>query len=324
MKDFVKLTKETWQFYLTALCISLLPVVSNNIYVLKQLESNKSNRDSLFFLAEIFFNKADWYDLVNFCLALFGIVILLLAKHVPFMDSRTMEFQTFWPVRKQMTVIHDYILSLGVLIILWMITICMLGVAQNTHNHAVLAVNGMLREEALRAGQELFHAGSCYLLYLVLAYNLLYLGIVICKNCIAGMACMVAVWGIVYMLEEVIYQGGSLFAELLMPSYFFQRIYNTQNERDGIWILAGIAVFLFLLILLAGGRRELSRGKWFYFPVLDYAFSVMCGFFAILLCDCVFEFMPLFCVAAGIAVCGFFFFLQNRDGYKAAENWEVK
>ena len=100
--NFVKLTKETWQFYLTALCVILLPVVSNNMYVLRELKLQKENTVHLYKLSEEFLEKTNGGDLLSFWVVIAGIVILLFIRHFLFMDRRTMEFQFSLPVKKRM------------------------------------------------------------------------------------------------------------------------------------------------------------------------------------------------------------------------------
>ncbi len=40
MKGFVKLTKETWRFYLAVLAVSLLLVISNSLYLCSEMNLN--------------------------------------------------------------------------------------------------------------------------------------------------------------------------------------------------------------------------------------------------------------------------------------------
>lgn len=323
MKDFVKLTKETGQFYLTALCVALLPVISNNIYILKQLKPRGGEKCVLYSMAEIFFDKADAYDLVNFWVVLFGIALFLFGRHFPFINKRTMEFQIFLPVKKRVAVLHDYICSLGVIVIPWFVTMCTFAVAQGINNSTVIAGNGALKEEAANAGSELWKTGSCYLLCLVCAFTLLYLGIVICKNGIVGMAIMAAIWRTAVFVETLVCSD-SLFGNLLTPEYFLNSIYHTPNEKKGLVILAGFTALMFLFIMIAAEKRELSRGKWFYFPLLDYLLPVLCGAFAAFMCYVVFWIQTPVSAVVGMVICGLLLFMLKWEKLVKSDSWEVK
>ncbi len=323
MKDFVKLTKETWQFYLTALCILLLPVVSNNIYILKQLDSSRKVKCELFSLADIFLEKADGYDLINFWVALFGIVFLLFVRHFVFVDKRVMEFNIFLPVKKRKAVMHDYFCCLGVFVVPWLVTMCTFTVAQSVHNHAVLEINGALRAEAENAGRKLWEIGSLYLLYLVFAFTLLYLGIVIFKNSILGMAFMAVVWGMAFFLENLAEDSISGIGSLVSPEYFLNFICNKQ-KTEGIVMLAEMIILIILLIVLAADKRELSKGKWSYFPIIDMLLTVLGGVFVTLICYGIFFIGPLVCLVVGVSVFSLLCCLLNQGKHIKSANWEVK
>lgn len=323
MKDFVKLTKETWQFYLTSLCIALFPVVSNNIYLLKQLKPNGESKQVLYSMAYIFFDKADGYDLVNFWVALFGMILLLFARHFSFMDRRAMEFEMFLPVKKRTVVIHDYICSLGVVVIPWLVTMCTFAVAQGKKNNAVIAVYGVLKGEAVNAGSEFWKTGLYYLLYLVCAFTLFYLGIVICKNGIVGMAIMAAVWGTAYFMAEIP-NTRRMSGNLLTPEFFLNYIYHTPHEKEGLVILAQTTVLMILFIIIAAEKRELSRGKWFYFPLLDYLLPVLCGVFAANICYAVFWIEGLVSAIVGAAICGLLLCMLKWEKHEKSDRLEVK
>ncbi|MDE6434133.1 MAG: hypothetical protein K2L07_07870 [Lachnospiraceae bacterium] len=323
MKDFVKLTKETWQFYLTSLCIALLPVVSNNIYVLKELKPDGESKQILYSMADIFFDKADGYDLVNFWVALFGMILLLFVRHFSFMDRRAMEFEMFLPVKKRIVVIHDYIFSLGVIVIPWLVTMCTFAIAQSKNNNAVIAVNGVLKGETVNADSEFLKTGLYYLLYLVCAFTFFYLGIVICKNGIVGMAIMAAVWGTVYFMVEIP-DTRAMFGNLLTPEFFLDYIYHTPYEKKGLLNLVGITVLMILFIIIAAEKRELSRGKWFYFPLLDYLLPILCGIFAANICYAIFWVAELVSVIVGAAICGLLLLMMKWDKHGKSDRLEVK
>lgn len=273
MKDFVKLTKETWQFYLTALCVILLPVVSNNMYVLRELKLQKENTVHLYKLSEEFLEKTNGGDLLSFWVVIAGIVILLFIRHFLFMDRRTMEFQFSLPVKKRMMVLHDYLCIGGGIIISWLVTMCMYAVTQGTHNKVAVSMNRNLSMEAAKAASELWKIGFNYVLYLLCAYSLLYLVMIICKKKMAGIAVLFFVWLTCVFCEDIFSESYTYLD--IMPEYFFQNIMNESAFRT-VWLLAGILFLLISMIVLAAEKRELSSGRWFYFRWLEWVPIIIC------------------------------------------------
>ncbi|MDD6070157.1 MAG: ABC-2 transporter permease [Clostridiales bacterium] len=270
MKDFVKLTKETWQFYLTALCVILLPVVSNNIYILMDLKVEKEKTVHLYKLSEVFIEKADGSDLLNFWVAIMGIVILLFIRHCSVMDKRTMEFQFFLPVKKRMLVLHDYLCIGGIIVISWLVTMCMFVIAQGMHNKEAILINENLCTEAAQAASELWKNGICYGLYLFCAFSLLYFGMVICRNKIAGIAVVPLIWlSVLFLTADLSSDWSEDLYIILLPDEFFR--YVQDGGTVSTVLLLGGAVFLLIFaIVLAAEKRELSSGRWFYFRWLDW------------------------------------------------------
>lgn len=327
MKDFVKLTKETWRFYLTALGVILLPVISNNMYVLKEMRLEHKSAQSLYLMADIFINKADGYDLINFWVAITGIAVVLFLRHFSFMDNRTMEFQAFLPVKKSLVVLHDYLCNIGIIIIAWLVTICTFAMAQGLHKNKVVSMSEDLRIEAANAAENLWETGLCYLLYLIGAVSLLYLGSVICKNVIVGMLVMAVAWGMFLFIGNSCLFDLSILDNWLYPDNFLRFIYNIPDKKSIFVILIGGILVLIFLIGLAAKTRELSKGKWFYFRLLDNLAPVVCGAFAaFIFCDIFGASVEGISIAlvAGIVVCGILFLLLKRDKLEKEENWEVK
>ena len=86
MKGFVKLTKETWKFYLTVLIVSLLFVIGSSLYLCNELKFKYIDDISSFKADGIVFDslivdKAQNNDVLGFFTVVAGIMIVLLIRH---------------------------------------------------------------------------------------------------------------------------------------------------------------------------------------------------------------------------------------------------
>lgn len=323
MKGFIRLTKEAWRFYVAAFGIALIFVVSNDIYLMRQYKEEAALANALMDMAHVFYDKMDGYDLVSFWVALAGIVLLLFIRHFSFVDKRVMEFQMFWPVKKRTLVIHDYVCTLAVLAGEWLVTMVSFSTAQGLCNQALIGKHTVLREEAEQAGRQLWEYGSFYLLYLVLIFSLLYLGIIICRNGIAGMVVIGLCWVDALFLGDIC-QNEVLY-DMVYPTGFFDYVQrSTKAEcRDMLIILVGALILTDVLIVLAAQQRELSKGKWFYFSWIDYCCIVLSGvLLAFILVDSFWIALPIG-LLAGISVSGGLLYLRGRGNEKVGR-WEVK
>lgn len=322
MKDFIRLTKEAWRFYLTAFGIALTFVVSNNVYLISQCKKEAATRNTILDMGYIFYNKVDGYDLINFWIALAGIVLFLFVRYFSFVDKRTMEFQMLWPVKKRMLVIHDYVCSAAILVVMWLVTMVSFFVTQEAHNQTVTGKNVLLREAAEQADRQLWEYGGFYLFYLLLMFSLLYLGIIICRNGIVGMMVMGLCWGIVNFFVDVFSYDGLY--NLVDPKYFFDCLQrDTEVKRRELIILAVVLLLIDVLIVIAAQRRELSRGKWFYFSWIDYFCIALSGVSLVVILLFGFLMTPWIDLLVGISVSGGLLYLRGRDDGKA-DRWEVK
>lgn len=323
MKGFLRLTREAWRFYVAAFGIALILVVSNDIYLISQYKKDAAAGNELIDMAFTFYDKADGYDLVSFWVALAGIVLFLFARHFSFVDKRTMEFQMFWPIKKRTIVIHDYVCSLAVLVVTWLVTIVSFSVTQGAYNQVLIGKNAALKGEAEQAGRLLWEYGSFYLLYLVLIFSLLYLGIIICRNGIAGMVFMGLCWGAANIFEAIYLNEGWYY--LLHPEHVLDYVQRSSEaeSRELFIVLAGAVILTDVLIVLAAQRRELSKGKWFYFSWIDYCCIVLSGVLSAFILKDLFWIAPLVALFAGISVSGGLLYLRGRGNGKA-ESWEVK
>lgn len=198
----------------------------------------------------------------------------------------------------------------------------------------------------------------CYFLFIVVFYTWIYLGVTVTKNPIVGIFCSVVTWYVLYMIlvwyvvvpflfswlnkdgavEKALgmskWDHISTFIEsFLSPVDFFdyldwesRTMTNSNIPGYSMWLSVGAMViftlFLVMLIILAANKRELAKGKLFYFPLLDYPFSFLCG-----LCFC-FSLLDdnwgILALAIGFISAVLLCLLIHPFSNRKSDNWEVK
>lgn len=171
------------------------------------------------------------------------------------------------------------------------------------------------------ANKELLLSMFCYTLVIVVAYTWMYLGMSVTKNALVGIilsvivrlsimySLMTVVWNIVagivmnmtpdeyWRIDDI----ASILSEtpflILSISDFFREYNSNLNTvivttmydtvdysfTVGHWIVAQVVLLGLLIggIILSARKKELSKGKLFFFPMLDLPFAMItgCGLF---------------------------------------------
>ncbi|MCM1497728.1 MAG: hypothetical protein NC124_04605 [Clostridium sp.] len=306
-------------------------------------------------LTIVFEDKANNVQLIGFITTIIGVILLLIIRKFHYTDVRTREFYRMLPVKESAVVLYDYIAVLLLIVIGALVQGGVLLAALTNYNRTLAALIGAgsasAKEMIDTANEYTLIYLLCYLLFIVTAYTWIYLGVTVTKNPIAGTFVSVAVWYILYTsqnwygvydiycldrgiaLEESNWDNIISFSEAcLSPTDFFDylnvgsRTMTAYGGRVGysMWINIG-ALLVFLLlsaicIFAAAAKRELTKGKLFYFPLLDFPFSVLCG---IGICMTFAEW-GAFALVAGF-VSAFCLSLLIHPFYKQKSvNWEVK
>lgn len=315
MNGFAKLTRETWKFYLGVLVISLVCVISNSLYLCGETKFQYVDDNSCFYaegieLSSLIVDKAEGYDLISFFTVIAGILIVLSIRHFPFMEQRGKEFQAFLPMKQRTIILHDFLCMTGIIVILFLTMTGIFLSAQTKYNKDMLEaayihnIEGMNDNLVTLANKELLKYIFCYFLFVLFLFAIIYLGIVVCRNCIAGMLIAICTWRlVVFFLDEVHWFLSNYYSEHLgiytidAEEKSLQKIEKLQaaiNPQEffcfggywgsgiedygiSIWITIGLIVLLLLMIVLAAGKIEISKGKLFYFSFLDYVFAIICG-----------------------------------------------
>lgn len=249
-------------------------------------------------LCNVITDKAENAEIMGFIITIFGIMIILAARRYYCMDFRAIEFIRTLPVKQSSLVVYDYLSMLAVIVIGGLVKAGILLGYQSRYNHTLIKI---LEQKAVVAGRDnivslhndrlLLYMGI-YFLFLLLAYTWIYLGMTVTKNPIAGEIISGFIWlGICYIKEFLewnmyTYRENSYPAGVeISPNYFLNGLNMEMGTIAGYSMgimvgVVGIALLLgFCLLLMVSGKREPSKGKLFYFPMLDYPFALFCGFF---------------------------------------------
>lgn len=394
MSTLRRLTKESWRFYLPVLIIILFLVICDSLYICRdagvvftktaaeqQLQAkiaeaektgttfqvSEQGRD----LLESICDKADNYSILGFGVTIAGIVFLMILRRLSYMDIRAEEFRRTLPVKERSMIIYDYFCMLGVILAAALVQGTILLGGQTCYNRNLMELApkysaGTVADSAvMQANQRLLLYMMCYLLFVLLLYTWIYLGMTVVKNPILGAVVSIFNWQGLYSFENY-YMGmllGSCYNDgnydvltladrigvgdrlniisdfmdsLFSPSVFFgyyiknSTILTGNAEGYHIWlnavVMAVALVMGILLIVFLGGRRELSKGKLFYFPILDYPFAFLCGIMVfIFLNEVVLWYLDgviamVIGFVAAVMVCLWIHPLSK----KKSEKWEVK
>lgn len=301
MKDFVKITKETWRFYLTVFLILFFFVICNAIYscndnMVLKYEDGMDIPDTGMAFTDIISDKTDMMsDLFGISMVVITIITVLIIRRFVFLDLRTKEFENFLPVRNKSIVMHTYWFSFAITFVLNAALTVVLIIGQTDYNKRLIqaarsmGISNIAQDYVTAPNRELLWNCVCYFIFTVFLLNIIYLGMLLCKNEVAGMFISVVFWKVMaetveylnchYYLDYLCKEGGVLetMEEAIDPKMFWSYNMGSAQNGNAIFITASIALVSFFLIVLLSGKRELSKGKIFYFKWTDALFAVFCA-----------------------------------------------
>jgi hypothetical protein len=261
--------------------------------------------------------KTENWGLLGFYTAMAGMVILLIARKFYALDVRTKEFYATLPVKERNREIFDYFSMIGIILLSALVQGAILLITQTRYNQTLVQLVrekslGTLSEEVIsNNNQKLMMCLLTYLLYFLWLYTWIYLCATVTKNLIMGVVVSVItpfaltiIWNngfspalsydidnasVLQATAEKYYKLDDFINSFFSPYYFFfsgrssvgDGVHNSLTASNSFWILlatilAALLVCVFFIYFLSG-KRELSKGKMFYFPILDYPFSLLCG-----------------------------------------------
>lgn len=380
MNAFRMLTRESWKFYLIAMGFMLIFVLSDTVFICRdsgiafmnssvekkiedEMQKIRNHGGSVEIpqygknLAEVFQEKAENVQLMGYLVTIIGIIVLLLARKFHCTDMRVREFYKTLPVREGTRVLYDYLLILFIIVTGALVQGAIVTGALTNYNRTwVMLASGNLESAA---ASEMIHEANeytltfmlCYVLFIIVFYTWIYLGVTVMKNPIAGVICSVLTWFLFYqtmifyydifffdasmLIEEGLSQKDyiSIFIEsFLLPADFFYSLdwesrTMTNSNIPGysmwvnVWAMVIFILVLVILIVVAANKRELSRGKLFYFPLLDYPFSILCG---LGICLILLEDFNLGALVIGFVSAVLVYLFIHPSSNRKLHNWEVK
>lgn len=254
-------------------------------------------------IAYIYCDKARWYEFFGYDLMVFMLIVILLLKQCVFMDVRTAEFQRTFPVKQWVQVLHDYFAVLGIMVLSALLQLGIFLAYQSSYNTEMLqtarvfSIAGGSEGMIAQANEHLLLLWGMYFLYVALAYTWIYVGVILAKNPIAGAILSIAakygayayfdIWLYHYALSNMnrdfIYRIRDIVDYIISPNEAFG--VNTDTLMGGdeqmisfiACILLGIIVLLIFFMAAVSKKRDLSKGKLLYFPILDYPLCFLLG-----------------------------------------------
>lgn len=262
-------------------------------------------------IAYIYCDKANWYEIFGYPMMLFVLIVILLLKQCVFMDVRSAEFQRTFPVKQWIQVLHDYLSVLGIMVLSALLQLGIFVAYQTSYNMEMLktakafSTVGGSEEIITQTNGHLLQFWGMYFLYIAMAYTFFYVGILLTKNPIMGAilsvivlsgidACLdIWIWNYVmpndkdfgYWIEHIDYANRikDIVDYIRYPQDAFSINAYTLMERNSqmtsivACAMVGIIVLFIILMIVLGKRRELSKGKLLYFPILDYPLCFLLG-----------------------------------------------
>lgn len=233
MKGFKRMTREYRWFYLSALIIVLLLMLSDTAYLISEKNSAYDGRIFGYHMerdSQETFRKKNAVELQdgrdyayvvsekihNF--EPFGLIPLLLivtlilnAKQKMFGGRTSAEFQVVLPVKQNVRILHDYLSVLGILLAASVGQMLLLLAHQTAYNRSLLKAANALSvtvgsgEIALHANQRFLLSMGFYILFLVMLYTWIYFGMLLARNPVLGSICAVGAWQILYWVFDEVY-----------------------------------------------------------------------------------------------------------------------
>lgn len=347
-----RIARESWRFYLGILALSLFLVLMTTVYLCQDNEIAFTGTSIEVRMQETLAQGhpvgysdgliRSWlYNIdgnMRLIATTIGILLILFAKKYYTLDTRAEEFYRTLPVKDRSRVLYDYFAVFGIILCCTLIQDGILLFAQNHYNEtaAQLSIHygfdtptGSIKE----INENLLICMGFYLLFILLNYTWMYLVVTAAKNPLAG--CGIAAfmhWSISYILDALWFGAGDRYIVSYLSGYrFFDELdieYRAVGEQYLPFDVAGTVILMivlgiFMLILIAG-KRDLSVGKWFYFPSLDYVFAMFCGFLLMFYMVDYHFWAPPMAIASGFVVTLLLCNWIHPFRHRKVNVWEVK
>lgn len=267
-------------------------------------------------MASAIMDKGNNASIMGLWLTMAGVIIVLLIREVSFSENRTLEFRTTWPIKSWVREVYDYLAMVVVIVFGGVLEMGILWMAQLRHYDLlseVLDKQGIHLKslELITQNNQRFLTGMvCYILCIIVTYTWIYLGMSLTRNIVVGVVlalvmkiglailCDTLVWDIVSdvtmrttadnenMVSDVANFVSDVGVNVLSNSAFFFNLDINQRLNSGAivftvthWMIVQLVICILLVIgiVISAKKKDLAKGKFLYFPILDYPFVVITG-----------------------------------------------
>lgn len=227
-------------------------------------------------------------------------------------------------------------------------------------------IEGKLSDSTLvYANQHVLFYLMCYVLFILLVYTWIYFFMTIARNPVLGVGASLLSWfglyllfdnalgrilmnynydvacGIVtsekdFIMIDKINALRDFIDSFFSPSFFFNYYIenssyltgNTGGYNIGLSVATIIVALLMgiLFLVFLGGKRELTKGLLFYYPVLNYPFALLCGVLAASFVDSMmlWSLPGIIYMIIGFCVAVIIWSLIHPFSKRKSVKWEVK
>lgn len=306
MKDYVNYLKFTWTYYASALLVALVFVIENNIFTIKDLAVEVTDKDAIANLSYVFADKVNGANMISLYTIGIAIFVMLLVRHLSYADNRKLEFLYTLPVKNKVFYVVDYVMHCLILFAVAVVDYVMYMFVQQQHNNTILQSNPSLMADNQIAKQVFSNSALHYFLIVFVVYNVLYLGLTVGKNAVLGMVfsgiLLFLCW---YYLE--VWGIGSV-------TSFGKMMENIMNGQSYALLLAIVNICVIVGIMLVIQFRRLHKGNLCYFSVFEYgALLLIAMLIGTLIMNYIGGLLP---IVVGVAIFVILVVILKRKGYR--------
>ncbi|MDO5156840.1 MAG: hypothetical protein Q4D51_12840 [Eubacteriales bacterium] len=309
MKDYVNLVKCTWTHYVSVFCIVIAYFVNCNYYMIKDMGLSR-NKQTLYDFSYMYLDRITNDNLCGLYITVGIMVFALVVRHLAFASREKFEFLHTIPVKKNAMLRFDYVSHLAIGVVCWFINFMTYFVVQNTHNKAAAAGDTNLLAQADGYTMGLWKSGIHYLLFLILIYNILYVGILACKNSVIGMviACVA-----MFVVTEIGYYRPDIEQYYYLGSFLKKCSRNiVSSHASYVAILLGFNVLVVFILVGIAHYRNIASGRWFYFKWMEYVCIFLLGAMSYYVAEEFVWYLFAFVIGIGVTIVAFIVYTMQE------------
>lgn len=320
MKNFKKLIKISYDFYIPMLIIVLSVMITIGHYDLqiKNTQNIINHEAAGYNLCRTLMGIVTQSSYFNFYMLLVMALMIVILKKLSFYGGRKIEFIDSLPLKKNTIVMFDYIMMLGIGIITILAYGIILACRQTSINIKIMNKTDSFDLNVLFSiNGRLFLLLLEICIFYAIYFTLCYIGIYMAKNALAGAIFTGLTFAVIYELYSMM-PGMEKCMYWFIPSLYFQ-------EYKPYAILPSFCLLVLLIILLVyvAGSRDNSTSILF---VTKAAVWWLICVIALIYFIIITMKEPLFILLAfAVPLCIIVFMhIKHTKHIESTNNWEVK